>query len=413
MKKILLLILFFFVALFIGYENPNLVDVPKKYIKFFLKRMNLIENFVVDKNTIKLVEKEKYQNLDNNELTIAGNSFNLLLKKQINFDDRTAGFFVKDLNNSKMKFNIFLQNGLIINNNSTKEIYLPQDIFLNKNGGVKAVFEIEKKKFAYTSNKKLNCFYASIYEIEKKKVRLKTKCLPDENNVDFNGLGGAIVVKKNYVYLSIGAPEWDSKKIRDLAQNKDYLYGKIIRINKKDLLSDNSKLIKPEIFTFGHKNPQGLIIENENFFSVEHGPQGGDEINLIKKNKNYGWPLVSYGTEYNDGKSFKKNDNIYQKPLFSFLPSIAPSSMDTCPNNLKKYYKDDICFMFLTLRDMSLYVVLVDKAKLNIISLEKFNIEQRLRHFGKINNKLYEQNNTFYISADGEGIYSAQFNNFR
>ena len=84
MKKILLLILFFFVALFIGYENPNLVDVPKKYIKFFLKRMNLIENFVVDKNTIKLVEKEKYQNLDNNELTIAGNSFNLLLKKQIN-----------------------------------------------------------------------------------------------------------------------------------------------------------------------------------------------------------------------------------------------------------------------------------------------------------------------------------------
>ena len=169
MKKILLLILFFFVALFIGYENPNLVDVPKKYIKFFLKRMNLIENFVVDKNTIKLVEKEKYQNLDNNELTIAGNSFNLLLKKQINFDDRTAGFFVKDLNNSKMKFNIFLQNGLIINNNSTKEIYLPQDIFLNKNGGVKAVFEIEKKKFAYTSNKKLNCFYASIYEIEKKK----------------------------------------------------------------------------------------------------------------------------------------------------------------------------------------------------------------------------------------------------
>ena len=69
--------------------------------------------------------------------------------------------------------------------------------------------------------------------------------------------------------------------------------------------------------------------------------------------------------------------------------------------------------MFLTLRDMSLYVILIDKLKLNIISHEKFLIEKRLRHFGQKNNKLFEKGNTFFISADGDGIFSAKFDYFR
>lgn len=413
MKKILLLILFFFVTLFIGNKNPYLIDVPKKYIKFFLKKVNIIENFAVDKDTIQLTEKEKYINVDKNELVIDGNSFSLILKKNINFDERTAGFFIDNSDASNLKFEIFLQNGLLIESNSTKEIYLPKDIFFNKNGGLKTVFTVDKKKFALSTNKKLNCFYAAIYEIQKQKTYMKTKCLPDGENVDFNGIGGAMIEKDNYIYLSIGAPEWNSKPIRKLAQNKDYLYGKIIKINKKDLLSNNKNLLQPEIFTIGHKNPQGLVHEEGNLFSIEHGPQGGDEINLLINKKNYGWPAVSYGTEYSNGESFAKHEKKYQKPLFAFLPSIAPSSINKCPKNLKRYYKDDICLMFLTLRDMSLYVILIDKLKLNIISHEKFLIEKRLRHFGQKNNKLFEKGNTFFISADGDGIFSAKFDYFR
>ena len=86
-------------------------------------------NFVVEKETIKLIEKEKYLDVDNNELVIEGNSFNLSLKKRANFDERTAGFFIKNSNNSEIEFDIFLQNGITIDNSSTKEIYLPQDIF--------------------------------------------------------------------------------------------------------------------------------------------------------------------------------------------------------------------------------------------------------------------------------------------
>ena len=314
LKKILILTLFFFVSLFIGYENPNLVETPKKYIKYFLKKINFLESFVVQKEEIITTNKQKYEKIDENIDSIEGNSFNLFLKKEINFDDRTAGFFINDLN-KKLKFDVFLQNGLLIKDSFTKEIYLPADISFEKNGGVKSVFEIDNKKFILTLNKKNNCSYATISEIEEQKIYLKTKCLPDSDNVDFNGLGGAFIEKEDYIYLTIGAPEWNSEKIRNLSQKKDYLYGKIIRFKKQLDIIDQSNLIKPQIFTSGHKNPQGLTSIKDKIFSIEHGPQGGDEINLIMKNKNYGWPIVSYGTEYNNGNGFKKYLKNSQKPV--------------------------------------------------------------------------------------------------
>ena len=413
MKKILFLSIFFLISVFIGYENPKLVEKPKNYIKFHLKNMNLIDNFVVDKIEIKEIEKEKYKIDENNKLIVEGNSYDLVLDKQINFDGRTAGFFIDNLDNKKFEFDIFLQDGLNINNNFTKKIFFPKDVSFDQNGGLKSIFKVNEKKFAITSNKNINCAYATIYEIETKINLLKTKCLPDIENVDFNGLGGAVIEKDNYIYLSIGAPEWDSKQISSLAQDEEYFYGKIIRIKKDYFINNSEGEPVIDIFTYGHKNPQGLTYSDKHFFSIEHGPQGGDEINLIIKGNNYGWPKVSYGTEYNNGKGYKKFDKKFEKPMFTFLPSIAPSSMSKCPENLKKYYSNDICLMFLTLREMSLYVLLIDKSKLNVVSYEKFEIGERMRHFGKKDNKLYEKNNIFFVSADGAGIFSAKFDNFR
>jgi len=96
------------------------------------------------------------------------------------------------------------------------------------------------------------------------------------------------------------------------------------------------------------------------------------------------------------------------------LPSIAPSSINKCPKNLQDYYKDNYCFLMLTLRGMSIYVMLIDKDKLNLISLEQFKIEQRLRHFGlNKTNDIFQMNDSFYISVDGEGIYKMIFKNLR
>ena len=73
---------------------------------------------------------------------------------------------------------------------------------------------------------------------------------------------------------------------------------------------NKQEFIKPEIFTLGHRNPQGLAAINNNYYSSEHGPKGGDEINLLIESKNYGWPTASYGTKYflEPGNEHNKGD---------------------------------------------------------------------------------------------------------
>lgn len=105
-----------------------------------------------------------------------------------------------------------------------------------------------------------------------------------------------------------------------LAQTDKSFYGKILRINL-----DNKKI---EIISKGHRNPQGLtLIENSNLIiSTEHGPIGGDEVNLITKGKNYGWPIASYGeSDIDHLKSHK--DNNFVEPLIYFTPSIGISEI--------------------------------------------------------------------------------------
>ena len=142
------------------------------------------------------------------------------------------------------------------------------------------------------------------------KVLLESECLPDDQGIDLNVSGGAAILFDKNIYLSIGAPENQSEKIRNLAQSKSSIFGKILKISKENLLNSNERTLKYSIFSYGHRNPQGLVEINDRIFSTEHGPMGGDEINLVQYNRNYGWPLKSYGVRYifkkeDTGKSFK------------------------------------------------------------------------------------------------------------
>ena len=108
----------------------------------------------------------------------------------------------------------------------------------------------------------------------------------------------------------------------DKPQDKNSDIGKIIFIDFK------SK--KKEIFSIGHRNPQGLFIQDNLIIATEHGPKGGDEINKIEFGKNYGWPIASYGTAYqhvkkNKNKKYLKNhlNNNFEEPIFSFVPSMV------------------------------------------------------------------------------------------
>ena len=122
------------------------------------------------------------------------------------------------------------------------------------------------------------------------------------------------------------------------SQNPSIHSGSIIRINFDGSIPiDNPKIEgwAPENFSIGHRNPQGMKLnpETQEIWTHEHGPKGGDEINIIIAGDNYGWPLVSHGFEYGTEIKVSEFNSLkgFNDPEWVWLPSIAPSGMDFYP----------------------------------------------------------------------------------
>ncbi|MDA1019048.1 MAG: PQQ-dependent sugar dehydrogenase [Bacteroidetes bacterium] len=137
---------------------------------------------------------------------------------------------------------------------------------------------------------------------------------------------------ENYLYFSIGDRGNRDVNPQDITLDG----GKIYRINDDGTIPNdnpffNTPNAKKAIYSYGHRNPQGMFkhpITGE-IWTNEHGPRGGDEINIIKKGKNYGWPKITYGINYS-GTTITKNKSLpdMEQPLYYWLPSIAPSSFE-------------------------------------------------------------------------------------
>jgi glucose/arabinose dehydrogenase len=119
------------------------------------------------------------------------------------------------------------------------------------------------------------------------------------------------------------------------AQNLGNHLGKLIRITPDGTAPADNPFVgrdgaKPEIWSYGHRNEQGLAINplNGDLWATEHGPRGGDEVNIIAKGKNYGWPVIGYGIDYSGAAihETKAKDGMEQ-PVKYWVPSIAPSGM--------------------------------------------------------------------------------------
>ena len=389
-------------SIFAGYENPGLVEGPKKNIKYILKKIGLIDSFYIEEPAKSQPEKKKI------EEEFFANSFTLEIQKIESLNRKTAGLY----KNESKGLTVFTQDGEKIQNGKVEEINLPLNFTNENKGGVRSVILFNKIFYALLSRKNKDCYYSSLVNIDTQDVIFDTKCIPDKNEVNFAGLGGAFEYLDDKLLLSIGTPTHQSDIIDSLAQNIEYFYGKILLIKSIKNIGNKYNI---EIFSSGHRNPQGLTRVNNILFSTEHGPQGGDELNKIEKNKNYGWPIISLGTRYG-GKSYKKKyGKKFVNPIFSFSPSIAPSMLSNCPKNLQNYYEDFICLIGLTLKEMSLVIYLIDKKTERLFSYEKISLEKRLRHLGLDENaELYTENDdSFFFSADDEGIYKAKFKDFR
>lgn len=261
---------------------------------------------------------------------------------------------------------------------------------------------IHKNKIfvSYTEEIKEDCWNTSIilgeinYEnIIFKKLFSPKKCIHSLNNIDddFNGVqsGGRIVsYYGNHIFFSIG-----DYRNRFLSQKEDSVNGKIIKIN-----INNTDY---EIISIGHRNPQGLFYDKESniLLETEHGPHGGDEINLIEFDElsdseipNFGWPTSSYGEhypEYTDQKSkilytkypLYKSHIAYgfNEPLKSFVPSIGISQIVKIGENR---------YVAASLMDSSLNFFQLDKGN-NIEALTRVEVFERVRDMIYLEDKIY------------------------
>jgi aldose sugar dehydrogenase len=122
---------------------------------------------------------------------------------------------------------------------------------------------------------------------------------------------------------------------REQAQDLRSDLGKIVRLNEDGSVPADNPFVgrasaRPEIYTWGHRNEQGLIFDDvsQRLYETEHGPRGGDELNVIEAGKNYGWPVITYGMDYSGAyvSPYTQRPGLEQ-PVIYWTPSIAPSGL--------------------------------------------------------------------------------------
>lgn len=144
-----------------------------------------------------------------------------------------------------------------------------------------------------------------------------------------SNFGGALAFdSEGYLYITTG-----DRSVRDNAQNPGLLTGKIIRLTDEGAIPPDNPFVGDDstddrIFALGVRNPQGLYFDpaTQRLFEAEHGPMGGDEVNIIEAGRNYGWPVITYGANYTTHRIGVGTAAAgMEQPLYYFLPSVATS----------------------------------------------------------------------------------------
>lgn len=134
-----------------------------------------------------------------------------------------------------------------------------------------------------------------------------------------------------YLYVTLG-----ERNQRERAQHLDTHHGKVLRLHDDGRVPDDNPFVgrkgaHPEIYSYGHRNPQGMMYDSETglLWTHEHGPRGGDTLNIIRPGRNYGWPLATYGEEYHGGTIGALPEELedVENPIIHWTPSIAPCGM--------------------------------------------------------------------------------------
>ncbi|MFN4764258.1 PQQ-dependent sugar dehydrogenase [Gillisia sp. Q332] len=205
--------------------------------------------------------------------------------------------------------------------------------------------------------------------------------------------------KDGYLYFSIGDRGARDENPQDITRDG----GKIYRINDDGSIPQDNPFVgepnaKEAIYSYGHRNPQGMILHPDTgeVWVHEHGPQGGDEINVIKKGANYGWPLVTYGENYGGGAITDETSKPgMEDPIHYWVPSIAPSGMAYVSTNKYPSLQGNL---------------LVGSLKFQYLEHDVMNgkevtrREKLLEGLGRIRDVKEGPDGTIYVSVEGKGI---------
>lgn len=381
---------------------PWKASKEKKEKKFYLQKLTNELNF--KKSLDEIIFKEKLKiNLDNNLFL---EKYTYLKGFETGIDNTFPGSGYLDFFNNDLVVissrGVLGYSPLNINNFNFKQIENNIHNFINeqqfkkhKRFSIKDLHINNNRIYvSYTEEIKKNCWNMSVLsadfsysKINFKKLFSPKECIHSmkDNDNEFNAMqsGGRIIsLDNNHIIFSTG--EFRS---RYLAQNIKSINGKLIKIN---INNSNFKIISS-----GHRNVQGLLYDkDENFLLfTEHGPAGGDEINLldITKNtiQNYGWPISSYGYHYSDKLDITRNEKYpflkshssygYIEPLKYFTPSIGPSEIVKI---------DAKSYIFSCLSCKSIFFFNLDSEN-KIDNISRVRVEERVRDMIYKDKKLY------------------------
>ena len=407
MKKIFIISLLFFIflvpiAIFVK------INDYKFYTYYFTYKLKLFDKFIENKN------KKTIQTLKSGKIIFEDKEYNYLkfpLKKYgVKYLDdyihRPLGYF--DVYNNRIIFASY--DGTLFYSNKISEIK-NGNLFLTKFKVSNYNFNFDPDDQDYFRNIKIRDIlidndelfvvshgrskldddnYYSEPVILKGKINIDNSSIYLDNfftfkqkifnTTDWSHSGGRLVKYKNSSFLlsvSDYALMDQLKEFEKMLNSKQTIVGKIF------LIKNN----KSKIFSMGHRNPQGLYYDKENdlVFETEHGPTGGDEINLIKKDNHYGWPKATYGAFIKDLNIYRKHKKYgYTEPLKYWWPSNCAVSEIVKINsdfnkNWKKYTLINACLSGKYNQGLSLYRWEFDIKKEKLIKKGKYHIGDRIR----------------------------------
>ncbi len=207
--------------------------------------------------------------------------------------------------------------------------------------------------------------------------------------------------EEGYLYVSLG-----DRANRDVfPQTLDNSWGKVHRIHEDGSVPSDNPFVNEggdvvsTIYTYGHRNPQGLLLDpfTGEIWEHEHGPQGGDELNSLAAGDNYGWPVITYGINY-DGTIITEETERegMEQPEMYWVPSIAPSSMDFVTTTNYGALKGDLLIGAMKFEYLH---------RCHFEDGEVVKEEKLLEGIGRIRSLKEGPDGSVYLGVDGKGIH--------